>query len=126
MRFSKQRELIQDIVQRTNSHPTAYWIFNKAKKEISNISLGTVYRNLSQLNKDGVINIFYDDNIARYDWNTVAHDHLKCNKCGKIIDIKLHNRELKKEVLKLYKFEAENIEITISGICKKHMNFKEK
>lgn len=126
MRFSKQRELIQDIVQRTNSHPTAYWIFNKAKKEISNISLGTVYRNLSQLNKDGVINIFYDDNIARYDWNTVAHDHLKCNKCGKIIDIKMHNRELKKEVLKQYKFEAENIEITISGICKKHMNFKEK
>ena len=126
MRFSKQRELIQDIVQRTNSHPTAYWIFNKAKKEISNISLGTVYRNLSQLNKDGIINIFYDDNIARYDWNTVAHDHLKCNKCGKIIDIKLHNRELKKEVLKQYKFEAENIEITISGICENHMNFKEK
>ena len=126
MRFSKQRELIQDIVQRTNSHPTAYWIFNKAKKEISNISLGTVYRNLSQLNKDGVINIFYDDNIARYDWNTVAHDHLKCNKCGKIIDIKMHNRELKKEVLKQYKFEAENIEITISGICENHMNFKEK
>ena len=126
MRFSKQRELIQDIVQRTNSHPTANWIFNKAKKEISNISLGTVYRNLSQLNKDGVINIFYDDNIARYDWNTVAHDHLKCNKCGKIIDIKLHNRKLKKEVLKQYKFEAENIEITISGICENHMNFKEK
>ena len=126
MRFSKQRELIQGIVQRTNSHPTANWIFNKAKKEISNISLGTVYRNLSQLNKDGVINIFYDDNIARYDWNTVAHDHLKCNKCGKIIDIKLHNRELKKEVLKQYKFEAENIEITISGICENHMNFKEK
>ena len=85
-----------------------------------------MYRNLSQLNKDGVINIFYDDNIARYDWNTVAHDHLKCNKCGKIIDIKLHNRELKKEVLKQYKFEAENIEITISGICENHMNFKEK
>ena len=55
MRFSKQREVIQNIVQRTNSHPTADWIFHKAKKEIPNISLGTVYRNLNQLNKDGVI-----------------------------------------------------------------------
>ena len=55
MRYSKQRELIQDIVQETNSHPTAYWIFNKAKRKISNISLGTVYRNLNKLNKDGVI-----------------------------------------------------------------------
>ena len=65
MRFSKQRELIKNIVQGTNSHPTAYWIFNKAKKKISNISLGTVYRNLNKLNKDGIIDIFYDNNIAR-------------------------------------------------------------
>ena len=79
-----------------------------------------MYRNLSQLNKDGVINIFYDDNIARYDWNTVSHDHLKCNKCGKIIDVKMHTKELQKEVWKQYKFEADNFEITVSGICNNH------
>ena len=120
MRFSKQRELIKNIVQGTNSHPTAYWIFNKAKKKISNISLGTVYRNLNKLNKDGIIDIFYDDNIARYDWNTVSHDHLKCNQCGKIIDVKMHTKELQKEVWKQYKFEADNFEITVSGICNNH------
>ena len=120
MRFSKQREVIQNIVQRTNSHPTADWIFHKAKKEIPNISLGTVYRNLNQLNKDGVINIFYDKNIARYDWNTIAHDHLKCKKCDKIIDIKMHTKELQKEVWNQYKFKSDNIEITINGICNNH------
>ena len=120
MRFSKQRELIKNIVQGTNSHPTAYWIFNKAKKKISNISLGTVYRNLNKLNKDGVINIFYDNNITCYDWNTVSHDHLKCNKCGKIFDVNMHTKELQKEVWKQYKFEADNIEITVSGICNNH------
>jgi len=120
MRFSKQRELIKNIVQGTNSHPTADWIYNKAKKKISNISLGTVYRNLSQLNQAGIINIFYDNNIARYDWNTVSHDHLKCQKCGDITDVHMHTEELQKKVWNQYKFEADNIEISITGICNKH------
>jgi|TARA_B100001964_G_C14100925_1_gene539298 Fe2+ or Zn2+ uptake regulation protein len=120
MRFSKQRELIKNIVQGTNSHPTADWIYKKAKKKLSNISLGTVYRNLSQLNQDGIINILYDNNIARYDWNTVSHDHLKCQQCGDITDVHMRTEELQKKVWKQYKFKADNIEINIIGTCKKH------
>ena len=120
MRFSKQRELIKNIVQTTNSHPTADWIYKKAKKKLSNISLGTVYRNLSQLNQDGIINILYDNNIARYDWNTVSHDHLKCQQCGDITDVHMRTEELQKKVWKQYKFKADNIEINIIGTCKKH------
>jgi len=33
MRYSHQREAIIKIVQGTNSHPTADWIFNQTKKE---------------------------------------------------------------------------------------------
>ena len=51
MRFSHQRQTIREIVYKTNSHPTADWVFLEAKKSISNISLGTVYRNLKQLEK---------------------------------------------------------------------------
>ena len=68
----------------------------------------------------GFRDIFYDKNIARYDWNTIAHDHLKCKKCGKIIDIKMHTKELQKEVWNQYKFKSDNIEITITGICNNH------
>ena len=120
MRYSHQRETIREIVSSTKAHPTADWIFQKAKKKISNISLGTVYRNLKQLNEEGAIRIIYDNNIARYDWNIDPHDHLKCNKCGNITDINMRSEELQKKVWNQYKFEADNIEITITGICNKH------
>ena len=63
MRYSYQREAIKKVVKGTNSHPTADWVYNQTKKIIPKISLGTVYRNLKQLSKDGKINTIYDGNI---------------------------------------------------------------
>ncbi len=34
MRYSHQREVIKKVVQNTNSHPTADWVFNQTKKII--------------------------------------------------------------------------------------------
>ena len=85
MRFSHQRDTIQKIIYSTNSHPTADQVFIKAKKIIPNISLGTVYRNLKQLEKAGILQTIYDDNIIRYDWKTEPHNHLKCKICGDLI-----------------------------------------
>ena len=48
LRYSKQRTLILKIVRSTHSHPTAYWVYNKAKKIMPKISKGTIYRNLNQ------------------------------------------------------------------------------
>ena len=53
MRFSYQRQKIREIVHNTNSHPTADWVYLEVKKSIPNISLGTVYRNLKQLEESG-------------------------------------------------------------------------
>ncbi|GIS56502.1 MAG: hypothetical protein CM1200mP1_04400 [Candidatus Neomarinimicrobiota bacterium] len=59
MRYSYQREAIKKVVKGTNFHPTADWIYNQTKKIISQkICLGTVYRNLKQLSKDGEIKQF--------------------------------------------------------------------
>ena len=120
MRYSHQRETIREIVSSTKAHPTADWIFQKAKKKISNISLGTVYRNLKQLNEDGAIRIIYDNNIARYDWNIDPHDHLKCKKCGNLMDVQLPEPDIKKTVKKKYNFEVDDVEMTIIGTCHKH------
>ena len=55
VRVSHQREKIREIVYNTYSHPTADKIFLEAKKSIPKISLGTVYRNLKQLEISGEI-----------------------------------------------------------------------
>jgi len=120
MRYSQQREAIRDIVCGTRLHPTADWVYNKAKKIIPNISLGTVYRNLKRLEEEGEINTIYDGNIVRYDWNKDPHDHLKCKVCGDLIDVQLFDDNIRETVLKKYKFEVDDVEMTIIGTCHKH------
>ena len=120
MRFSIQRKVIKDIVRSTKSHPSADWIFNKAKMVIPNISLGTVYRNLKYLEKIGEINTISDDQITRYDGNTKSHHHLKCTKCGDLIDISNYNNIVSKKILDKYKFTIKEVNLMILGECQKH------
>ena len=120
MRYSYQREAIKKVVKGTNSHPTADWIYNQTKKIIPKISLCTVYRNLKQLSKDGEINTIYDGNIARYDWNIESHDHLKCIQCGDLVDVHLAHDEFKSIVKTKFKFDVDDVEMTVIGTCSKH------
>ena len=120
MRYSQQKEVILNLIYSTESHPTVDWIYNNARTQIPNISLGTVYRNLKQLEKDKLIMTIFDGNIARYDSNMEQHDHLKCNICGDLIDINKNNIDISKTILRNFNFKVTDIEMTISGTCKKH------
>lgn len=71
-------------------HPTADMVYTEIKKEIPNISLGTVYRNLSQLEEMGkVIRVSASGQPDRFDYRTDPHYHLMCRGCGKVFDIDL-------------------------------------
>ncbi len=122
MRYSHQRDTIRKIIYSTNSHPTADQVFIKAKKIIPNISLGTVYRNLKQLEKAGILQTIYDGNIIRYDWKTEPHNHLKCKICGDLIDVDMADLIIQPDFEKKYKFEVDDVEMTIIGTCNKHIN----
>ena len=120
MRYSHQREVIREIIFSTNSHPSADWVYAKARKEIPNISLGTVYRNLKQLTDQGTIRVIQDGPLTRYDWNKEPHDHMKCTSCGSMVDIELPNDDLKNIVKSQHNFEVSDVEITLIGKCNKH------
>ena len=120
MRFSFQRKVIRDIVKSTKTHPSADWIFNRVKTIIPNISLGTVYRNLKYLEDVGEINTISDGQVKRYDGNTKGHHHLKCKKCGDLIDINNYNNIVSKNIMDKYNFKVEEVNLTILGECQKH------
>ena len=120
MRYSQQKEVILNLLHSTEAHPTVDWIYSNARTLIPNISLGTVYRNLKQLENDKLIMTIFDGNLARYDSNMEKHDHLKCNICGDLIDINKNNIDISKTILKNFNFKVTDIEMTISGTCKKH------
>ena len=89
-RYSKQRETILNILHNTKSHPTAASIYEEARKTIPNISLGTVYRNLAELDQDGtIISLKVKDGSDHFDGNNLSHPHFYCRDCKKIIDLEL-------------------------------------
>lgn len=84
---SKQREKVLDIVRSTKTHPTADWVFHEVRKELPNISLATVYRNLNLLAESGEISEVICDGQLRFDANKEEHFHFICKSCKGIFDI---------------------------------------
>ena len=120
MRYSRQRELIYRTVKKSKMHPDANLVYKQVKKIVPKISLGTVYRNLNYLSKNGLINSIVDGSKTRYDGNLDPHYHLQCDICGFIKDVKAKDINLRFQLNDKYDFKASNIEFTINGMCNKH------
>ena len=85
MRYSKQRELVMQTVERLCDHPTAEEIYDKAAQECPNLSLGTVYRNLNSLVEAGrVRRVSIPGKADRFDHTLPWHSHLYCTVCGSV------------------------------------------
>ena len=118
-RMTKQRKAILRILKNTTSHPTADWIYEKVRKEIPNISLGTVYRNLNVLAENGKISVLdYGSNHSRYDGKPGHHYHFRCEKCGEVYDLEMDlSVNLNNKVSTQTKFVAHSHRLEFSGIC---------
>jgi len=87
-RKSKQRDLILKVVKNTTTHPGADWVYTMVRQEIPNISLGTVYRNLKWLARNGLIReMSGPGGLSQFDGNLMDHCHFRCERCRKLIDI---------------------------------------
>ncbi len=117
-RKTYQRQVILNILKSTNTHPTADWVYERAREYIPNISLGTVYRNLKILKEVGELLEINDGKQSRFDARVDKHHHFKCISCGGIYDIEPDEVKIK-ENLKEKGFIPFETEIFITGICKK-------
>ncbi len=92
IKHSRQRECIKEFLADRFDHPTAETIYLNVKKEFPNISLGTVYRNLSLLTNQGLIRkLSTGIGPDRFDGNTSPHYHVLCTECGSVLDLDMEN-----------------------------------
>lgn len=113
MRYSRQRQAVYDALVSTKLHPDAYAVYNAVKKTIPNVSLGTVYRNLAQLEAEGKINrVSAATEKCRYDGNVSPHAHFICRTCGSIIDVPFCCEQLQSQG-----YLVERSETVYYGIC---------
>ena len=82
-RKTKQKSAILRILEGTRSHPTAHSIYEEVKKEIPNVSKGTIYRNLKILQESKAISeIRLEGTQGRFEFARSNHYHFRCEQCG--------------------------------------------
>lgn len=88
MRYSKQREAILNYLHSTHSHPSADMVYEQVRKVLPEISLGTVYRNLSKLSDAGeILKLDTGSDKEHYDGFTHKHYHFVCKCCDRVYDV---------------------------------------
>lgn len=120
MNYSKQRETMLKILRETRTHPTANDIYVEMRRIDPKISLGTVYRNLALLTKNGeIMRIDTDQDSVHYDGFMAPHYHHVCNQCGRITDLDIPQFEPDEEIEKKYGCSVTGHAVVFYGICSK-------
>ncbi len=121
--YSKQREVILEVLRSTDSHPTANWVYERCREKLPKISLGTVYRNLTELKAEGeALEIAVGDGLQHFDGNTHEHMHFLCNNCGAILDCDVPKNNLKSYLQKKLSCAVVGSGYVFSGICRSCIN----
>ena len=122
MFYSEQREQILDTFLKTERHLTINDLYDLIREESSKIGIATVYRTMKVICQAGLAReTDFGGNIRRFEHKHEHqhHDHLICNKCGKIIEFMSPEIEkLQENLAEKHKFTVFRHRMEIYGICK--------
>ncbi len=119
IRKTKQRELILSVLRSTTSHPTADWIYNEVRKELPNISLGTIYRNLKTLVEMGeILELSYGSTYSRFDGHAHNHYHFVCENCDQVLDIDMDfDFDINAQIEEKFSLTVNHHRLEFYGVC---------
>ena len=110
LKHSRQRDSILEFLATRKDHPTADTVYMNVRRSFPNISLGTVYRNLTLLADIGEISrIRLGDGVDHFDYDTSPHYHFICSECVEVFDLDMKVTEA------LTQTAQENFEGKIEG-----------
>ena len=116
----RKRDAILTCLRQTKVHPSAEWVYAQLKPQIPDLSLGTVYRNLSLFKEQGLItSLGTVKGVERFDGNTDPHVHFVCTQCGSVLDLPQLEvpQELCAEATGQTGGRVESCQLTFSGVC---------
>ena len=119
-RRSVKREAMLSLLRSTDAHPGAEWVYRKLQAEFPDLSLGTVYRNLRQLEEEGlIVSVGVVDGAERFDAVTRPHAHFVCTRCGAVTDLELPDGPaLRRRAQELSGGKVSGCEVRFTGLCR--------
>ena len=119
-RYSRQREAILENLKNRYDHPTAMELYLSVREDIPNLSLGTLYRNLTLLRDSGKIISLTLGGEEHFDAN-----HFKCTSCGRYFDLPSEplDSSVTARCLGDFKGRAEGYSLIFYGKCEECLKY---
>lgn len=122
LKYTQQREALLRTVCETKGHFTPEELYQAVQKKFPNLNVGiaTVYRSLGVMEQESLVtSVSFGVNGKKYEFGQKEHhDHMICDKCGKMIEFVDETIEKRQEdIASQYDFKITNHSMQIHGIC---------
>lgn len=120
VRQTKQRAAVIRVLQGSRAHPDAAQVHAEVREQLPNVSLGTVYRTLDALVRDGTVTtIERTGQATRYDYKhaTEPHHHAVCRCCGAIFDVEVATMPPLPPAGLPAGFQVTDVHLEFMGVC---------
>ena len=116
----KKRDAILECLKNTTCHPSAETVHEMLQQTNPDISLATVYRNLSLFKQQGkIISVGTVNGSERFDGNTAPHVHFVCSDCSTVLD--LHELEIPPDLIRNVELASQgkvhSCQLSFTGLC---------
>lgn len=120
MAMTSQRRVIFARLSEARDHPTAEQLHERLHRELPRLSLATVYKTLHLFAELGLARaVATPDGRARFDAPRERHHHLRCVRCGVLVDVfdRRLDVDVPPEVASATGFEITDSEVQLAGVC---------
>ncbi len=124
LKATPQRLCVLDVLEKYG-HATLEDIEKYTKVKFSTLSLSTIYRNINEMLKKGILSeVKLANKKDHYEITKANHAHLVCIQCGKIEDFTINTQELLQKAETLTCNKIYNITLSFNTICKECLSAK--
>jgi Fe2+ or Zn2+ uptake regulation protein len=120
LRLTPQREVLLRALSETMGHPTADDMVQRVRKVLPTVSHATVYRNLQELVREGLIGTLEVAGTAvQFEINPDDHHHFVCRKCGHVWDVYLSGLDVRinRRRTAVDGFQVDRRDVQLHGVC---------
>jgi Fur family transcriptional regulator, ferric uptake regulator len=123
LKSTSQRDDIARVFFSAGGHLSVEELYGAVKRVSPRVGYATVYRTLKLLKECGIAaERHFDDGQARYEVvdeeETQAHDHIICERCGKIVEFSSQELErLEERIGRFLGFVVSRHRMELYGIC---------
>lgn len=120
LRLTPQRDVLLRILSEAMGHPTADDLVRQVREVLPTVSHATVYRNLQELVREGLIRTLdMAGSAAQFEVNPDEHHHFVCRKCGQVWDVYLASVDVRvnRRRTAIEGFRIDRSEVQLHGLC---------